>query len=345
MRMLQATSTPRVGFPCAKPGRQFARINSKMALRVSLIGTGFGARVVAGCYRDAGMEVDIVSPRDPGALLAACARAPDLVSVHSPPFLHFEHVRLALAHGCNVLCDKPFGMSAQESRAMLDQAQSAGVLHFLNFEFRSDPTRTALKDLIDGGAIGQVRHVHWTTFTSGTTIPLRQHGWLFDKELGGGWIGAFGSHVFDTLRWLVGEIESVDGETRIDVAHRPDGDGIVHASTAEDAFTARVSFAGGATALIDTGFAMPATLPPRITFIGTEGVIEAVGKSKITVRGSVENRDIEFDPFSGDGHVPAMGPWAVRIREAIEQKRQIAPNFNDGLACAEVIDKLRLASA
>ena len=315
-----------------------------MALRVALIGTGFGSRVVAGCYREAGMAVEIVSPRDSAALHAACADEVDLVSIHSPPFLHAEHVALALASRRNVLCDKPFGMSAAESRAMLVQAEAAGVLHFLNFEFRADPARVALKRLIDDGTIGAVRHVHWTAFNAGSRVPLRPHGWLFDEAQGGGWIGAFGSHVFDALRWLVGEIADVTGETRIDVAERPDGDGMMHVSTAEDAFVARIAFASGATALVDTAFAAPANLPPRITVFGTEGLIEATGSTDIRVRGTAEKRDIRFEPFAGDPHLPAMRPWAEAVRDAITEGRQIAPNFRDGVACAEVIDRLRAAA-
>ena len=316
-----------------------------MTLRVALIGTGFGSRIVAGCYRDAGMDVAIASPRDPEAVRAACAADVDLVSIHSPPFLHAEHVGVALDHGRNVLCDKPFGVSASEARAMLARAEAAGVLHFLNFEFRADPTRAAVKRLIDEGAIGSVRHIHWTAFNAGSRKPLRRHGWLFDKAQGGGWIGAFGSHVFDALRWLAGDIDAVDGEVRTDVAERPDREGMMHPSTAEDAFVARLRFASGATALVDTAFAAPANLPPRIIVFGSDGMIEAVGSTEIHVRGSGDDRTIRFDPFEGDPHLPAMRPWAVMVRDAIAERRQIAPNFRDGLACAEVMDRLRAAAA
>lgn len=316
-----------------------------MTLRVALIGTGFGERTVAGCYREAGMEVEIVSPRDPSAVRAACAADVALVSIHSPPFLHAEHVGIALDHGRNVLCDKPFGVSAVEARAMLARAETAGVLHFLNFEFRADPSQQALKRLIDEGAIGTVRHIHWTAFNAGSRVPLRRHGWLFDKARGGGWIGAFGSHVFDALRWLVGEIEEVTGETRIDIAERPDAEGTLHPATAEDAFAARLRFADGATALVDTAFAAPANLPPRITIFGMDGLIEAVGSTEIRLRGSAGDRDIHLEPFTGDPHLPAMRPWVRMVRDAIAEGRQIAPNFRDGVACAEVMDRLRAAAA
>ena len=68
-------------------------------MKVVVIGTGFGARVVAPAFAAAdGCEVvEVVSPRDSDAIATAVARTDvDLVSVHSPPFLHAEHVRATI---------------------------------------------------------------------------------------------------------------------------------------------------------------------------------------------------------------------------------------------------------
>lgn len=311
-------------------------------MRVAVVGAGFGARVVAGVFRDQGMDVDVVSPRDPAAVRAAIAAPVDLVSVHSPPFLHTEHVGWALEHGHDVLCDKPFGRTADEARAMLTDAEGAGVLHLLNFEFRQEPTRVALQQVVVDGRIGEPVHVHWTAFTSGSRRPLRRYGWLFDREAGGGWIGAFGSHAIDTVRCLMGEVEDATGSCRIDLPERPDADGAMHRCTAEDAFTAQLRMVGGATATIDTAFAAPVNIVPRITVFGTEGVAELVGSTELHVRRAGEPETVQtFEPFDGDPHLPAMRPWANLVREAVETRRQITPSFADGVACARVMDMLR----
>jgi predicted dehydrogenase len=311
-------------------------------MRVAIVGSGFGARVVGGVYRDEGMEVDVVSPRDPAAVRAAIAGPVDLVSVHSPPFLHAEHVGWALEAGHDVLCDKPFGRSAAEAQDMFAAAEAAGVLHFLNFEFRCDPTRLALRALLDDGRIGDPVHLHWTAFNSGSRRPLRRYGWLFDHEAGGGWIGAFGSHAIDTVRWLLGEIVDVNGGCRIDIPERPDNDGTMHRCTAEDAFTAHMRLASGATATLDTAFAAPMNIAPRITLFGTDGVAELVGATELRVRRADAAAEVlTFAPFDGDPHLPAMRPWAARVREAVETRTQLTPSFADGVACAQVMDRLR----
>jgi predicted dehydrogenase len=251
-------------------------------------------------------------------------------------------VQLALDHGRDVLCDKPFGCSATDARGMLAAADDAGVLHFLNFEFRCDPTRVALKQVIDDGRIGALVHLHWTSFTSASRHPLRAHGWLFERDRGGGWIGAFGSHAIDTVRWLMGEIVDARGGCRIDIAERPDRDGHPRACTAEDAVTAHLRLASGATATIDTAFAAPVNLAPRITVFGTEGVAELIGAGELRVRRPREPTDVvSFPEAVGDPHLPAMRPWAALVREAVATRRPVAPSFADGVACAEVMDLLR----
>lgn len=311
-------------------------------MRVAVIGTGFGSRVVAGVYERAGLEVDVVSARDAPAVRAAIAAPVDLVSVHSPPFLHAEHVQRALDAGHDVLCDKPFGTSAAEARAMADAAESAGVLHFLNFEFRHDPTRLALKQVLEDGAIGELLHLHWTSYTSLSRRPLRPYGWLFDRARGGGWLGAFGSHAIDTVRWMLGEIVDAVGGGRIDIAERPDHDGTLHECTAEDAFTAHLRIAGGRTATIDTAFAAPVNLVPRITVFGSEGAAELVGARELHVRRPGEAPVITtFEPVEGDPHLPAMQPWIAAVRTAVETREPIQPSFADGVACALVMDTLR----
>src|SRR2546425_5100512 len=92
------------------------------AMRVGIVGTGFGRRVVAPVFAETPgcVVVEVVTPRDAGGVEVLCARKDvDLVSVHSPPFLHARDVRSALAAGKHVLCDKPFALDAAEARDLL----------------------------------------------------------------------------------------------------------------------------------------------------------------------------------------------------------------------------------
>ena len=70
---------------------------------------------------------------------------------------------------------------------MADQAHQAGVVHLVNFEFRYQPARQKMRDLLTSGAVGRPEHLAYTAFTAGSRVPSGPWGWLFDRSLGGGW--------------------------------------------------------------------------------------------------------------------------------------------------------------
>lgn len=320
---------------------------SGRAVRVAVIGRGFGARVVAPVFAETdGCEVvDVVSPRDDAAVRALCARADvDLVAVHSPPFMHVDHVRYAVEAGKAVLCDKPFGRDVDDATTMRDLAREAGAIGLLNFEFRCHPAREALRALMLDGSVGPLEHVQWSQFSAGSRLPLRRFGWLFDATQGGGWIGAWGSHALDFLRWSLGEITDASAVRRTTIGERPDAEGRLHHCSAEDGFTATLRSAGGVTVAIDTTFVAPVNLPGRITVVGTDGVLEAVGDHRITLRTDTGVEEaFELDHGSGDPHLLPMRRWAVVVRDAVRHHAVIpgTPTFADGLACARLMDALR----
>jgi predicted dehydrogenase len=321
-------------------------------MRVAVVGAGFGQRVVAPVFAATpGCEVvDVVSARDDDGVRALVTRPDvDLVSVHSPPFLHAAHVRLALAAGKAVLCDKPFALDGEESAALEAEARAAGVVALCNFEFRYEPARAILRELVADGALGGIEHVQMTRISAGTRVPLRRWGWLFDRALGGGWVGAWGSHAIDSLRHIFGvEVTDVQARLRIDVRERPDHDGNLHVCTAEDGFTASLVLSNGATVAIDSGFAAVANVAPRFTVFGSEAVAEIVGESRVTVRrpdGSREaiDRARADGAANADGHVEPMRRFAAVVRDAVTSGEvpADAPTFADGRACDSVLDRLR----
>jgi predicted dehydrogenase len=318
-------------------------------VRVAVVGGGFGQRVVAPVFAATGgcEVVDVVSARDELAVRAIVARADvDLVSVHSPPFLHAPHVRLALAAGKAVLCDKPFAIDAGQAAGLVADVRAAGVIALCNFEFRYAPERARLREMVRDGALGRIEHVQMTRLSAGTRVPLRPWGWLFDRALGGGWVGAWGSHAVDTLRWMFdAEVTEVQALLRIDVRERPDANGDVHSCTAEDGFSASLALSNGTSVAIDSGFAAVANLVPRFTVFGSEAVAELVGESRISIRHADGSREsIDLSPTEeGDPHLAPMRRFAEVARDAVRSGEipESAPTFADGQACDAVLDRLR----
>lgn len=321
-------------------------------MKVVVIGTGFGARVVAPAFdaADGCGVVEVVSPRDDDAISRAVARSDvDLVSVHSPPFLHATHVRTAIANGKAVLCDKPFALGADEAGALEREAAAAGVIALCNFEFRLHPVRRLLRELVRTDALGSIEHVQWTHLSAGSRVPLRRYGWLFDRDRGGGWIGAWGSHAIDTIRWCFGEVSAVDARARIDIAERPDEHGVLHRCTAEDGVTASLGLETGATVSIDSTFAASAAVPPRLTVLGADAVCEILADERISVRRPGKTRE-DLTPASRhraspDRHDDPMRRFAEVVRDVVTSGEVPpgVPTFADGRACDVVLDRLRAA--
>lgn len=312
-----------------------------MSLKVVVIGTGFGQNAAAPAYEALGCEVQVLSPRDADGIRRAVAQPCDLVSIHSPPFMHLEHVRLATEHRRAVLCDKPFGRNAAEAAQMLELAEAAKVPHFLNFEFRFDPLREKMKALLDAGVIGEPRHFSCSMHLSrGREIS---HGWLCEKEQGGGWIGAYASHIVDALHWQFGNIEKLSAVTRIDAADHADKNDptIRHPTTAEDAVVAWFQLENGVTASLDTAFAAAVNTPNRITVLGTGGALHFTQGLELVIELPGREAERIAAPPSDNPVRQALEPWLAAVCRALSCGARIEPDFHSGLACAKVLDRLR----
>ena len=324
-------------------------------MKVAVIGTGFGARVVAPAFADdrrlRGRRRRVAARRRRRSRARSRRADVDLVSVHSPPFLHAAHVRAALAAGKAVLCDKPFALDADEAadarrRGAPRPARSRCATS------SSGSTRSArlLRELVRTDALGPIEHVQWTHLSAGSRVPLRRYGWLFDRERGGGWIGAWGSHAVDTLRWCFGEVAAVDAPVAHRRAERPDDHGELHACTAEDGLTrvARASTPARRSA-IDSSFAASAPVPPRLTVLGADAVCEIVGRRRASIVRRADGTRDDLTPAApatrrgGDRHLDPMRRFAEVVRDVVTSGEVPpgVPTFADGHACDVVLDQLR----
>jgi predicted dehydrogenase len=328
-------------------------------MKVGIIGTGFGQYAVAPVFQKLGFEVDVVSPRDPAEVERVINSKVDLISIHSPPFMHKEHVLMALDRGQNVLCDKPFGRNLADAQVMRDAARKAGVLNFTNFEVRWKPVRAKIKELVDQGVIGKPVHLGWTFYSNG--FRTGAHNWVNETAQGGGWINAFASHCIDMIRWMFdSEVVDCGGLTRIEVPRRADREGVERTATAEDAYSAWFRLANGATACQDSAYCASVPMPMRIIVLGDEGGIEVVADTKLTVRRAPkggenlsaaerirlgllagEGESLEFQPAPGEAHEPSLTPWFTAIRESLRTGKQITTSFEDGYKVAEAMEMLR----
>ena len=223
---------------------------TKKSLNIGLIGCGFMGRTHTNAFRQASVFFDL--DRQP-RLKAVCSRTADkvsafgsqwgyestetdwrtlvarddidLIDIASPNDTHHDIAIAAAEAGKMVLCEKPLGRSAEESRAIAKAARENKVRNMVWYNYRRIPAVTLAKQLIDEGKLGKVYHYR-ANFLQDWTIAkdLPQGGealWRLDKKVAGsGVTGDLLAHCIDTAMWLNGGIDEVVGMTETFVKER-----------------------------------------------------------------------------------------------------------------------------
>ena len=147
----------------------------------------------------------------------------DLISIVTPPALHKEMALAALKAGKAVLCEKPMAMDAGEAREMFEAAEQGEAFALIDHELRFLYGRQRMRDLLRDGLIGRVRHAKYFYRSDARAEASRAWNWWSEREMGGGILGALGSHAVDSLRWMLGaEVASLACSLTTHIGNRPD---------------------------------------------------------------------------------------------------------------------------
>ena len=254
----------------------------KKKLSIGLVGCGFMGRTHSNAFRQVSQYFD--TGYEP-VLTAACARNGadvkafadnwgyashetdwrrlverkdiDLIDIATPNDTHAEIAIAAAQAGKMVMCEKPLGRNAAETRAIVAAVEKAGVANMVWYNYRRVPAVTLAKQLIDEGRLGRIFHYR-AKFLQDWTISkdLPQGGaglWRLDASVAGsGVTGDLLAHCIDTAMWLNGGISKVSAMTETFVRERPHTlTGKVQPVTIDDASAFLARFANGSLATFE----------------------------------------------------------------------------------------------
>ena len=136
----------------------------------------------------------------------------DAVYIATPPDSHREYaVRVAQA-GKPVYVEKPMARTALECQDMIAACDEAGAGLFVAYYRRAMPRFATVKELLDGGRIGQLRTVSIRNERPAPVGEGHREGWRVDPAIsGGGHFVDLGSHILDLLDWLLGPVTRAAG--------------------------------------------------------------------------------------------------------------------------------------
>lgn len=283
-----------------------------------------------------------------------------------PNALHAEPTIAAAQAGKAVLCEKPLGRDAVESHRMWQEAVRAGVTHMCSFNYRFVPAIRLAREMIEGGELGEIRHIRCRFLQEWIADPDFPIVWRLDKsQAGSGALGDLGAHIVDLARFLAGEITAVTGRTKTFVPER----GGVPVDV-DDAFAATVDFESGALGTLEAsrfclghkadlaievngskgslGFDLARLNELRVHFPESRPGARAQGFRTV----SVTEADHPFwDHWWPHGHVIGWEHTFVdqmnHLLTAIADGSAVAPygaTFEDGYRAAEVCDAILRSS-
>lgn len=107
----------------------------------------------------------------------------DVIYVATPHVFHFEQTMMCLKAGKHVLCEKAFGMNAQEVQMMISEAQKRKLFLMEALWTRFIPITEKLLQLVQQKTIGEIKQIRADFGFMGDQNPDRR---IYNKKLGGG---------------------------------------------------------------------------------------------------------------------------------------------------------------
>jgi predicted dehydrogenase len=162
----------------------------------------------------------------------------DAVYVATPPDSHLEYVSRCAKAGKPVYVEKPMARSFDECKAMIEACSKAGVPLFVAYYKRALPRFLKIKELVDNGAVGEVRFVTMTLYQPPYPAECDRERlpWRVKPEIAGaGNFMDLACHTINVLEHILGPISRAQG-----IASNQGG-----LYAAEDIVSANLRFASG----------------------------------------------------------------------------------------------------
>jgi predicted dehydrogenase len=253
-------------------------------------------------------------------------------------------------------------MNASEARQMVEKANATGRLALIDHELRFLNGRRVMRGMLESGAIGSVRHCNYVFRSDYRGVADRPWDWWSDAAMGGGALGAIGSHVIDSFRWMLStEVNQTMGMLTTHIKQRTDkASGALRAVTTDDEAKLLFKFADGPHTQEATGAASISVLESgkyenRFEIYGTKGalMVEETGELWRSPLGSSVWRPVQVEQ---DHMAQGMreGSWSrgftafsVAIVEAMRAGKTTvkdAATFEDGYRIQLVLDAVRASN-
>jgi len=287
-------------------------------MRVGIIGTGAIAHKHAAAYRNIGYELAVCTNRneETGRRFAAqygCAFVDsyedvchddrlDFVDVCTFPDFRLPPLQHCARAGRHIQVEKPIATNLETAREMVDTARQASILLSVVSQHRFDDSVQFLKRAIKSGRMGRIlqadAYMKWYRPADYYARPGKGT-W---RTEGGGALINQAIHQVDVLLFLAGAVTEVFGMWQL---------GALHAIESEDAVSAILRYASGATGVIQASTAFWPGDSERVEIHGTRGTAIITGDKLTTWE--VQDDTGERAPLARDVSSGSSDPMAISL--------------------------------
>ena len=141
----------------------------------------------------------------------------DALYVTTPNTKHVEPVLLALKKGVHVFSEKPMATSLSGAKKILAEVQKKKLIYQVGHNRRFAPVYKYMKSLIDKNKI-----VPYSTHVKMNRGELLNPPWVADASITGGFLYESTIHLLDLLRWLIGDVGSIQCVAKANVYEQLD---------------------------------------------------------------------------------------------------------------------------
>lgn len=137
----------------------------------------------------------------------------DAIYIATPPDTH-KYYGLKVAEARKPCCiEKPLAPSYNDSLAIVEAFKKVNVPLFVAYYRRTLPRFIQIKEWIDSGIIGKIRHVNSKLHIPPSAIDLsKDYNWRTDVKIApGGYFDDLASHGLDLFTYFLGNIKEANG--------------------------------------------------------------------------------------------------------------------------------------
>jgi predicted dehydrogenase len=131
-----------------------------------------------------------------------------LVYIATPPYLHYQHSKMALLAGKHVICEKPAALKMSEAIELLSLATSHQLLYAINLMQRYNPLYEIVNKIVQKKILGNFLHGFFENYASDENLSIDH--WFWDETKSGGIFIEHGVHFFDMFSGWLGNGEVIN---------------------------------------------------------------------------------------------------------------------------------------